>query len=105
MRIGNGEVIDSIERGNEARFINHSCQPNCITRKWNFLGETTVGVFALRDIAPGEELTFDYKFDVYSTPLSLCLCNSANCKGYLGLRPTEDEWKNKINSLPCTICN
>jgi SET domain-containing protein len=60
MRTENGEVIDPTTHGNIARFINHSCEPNCVTRKWTVLGETSVGIFALRDIHEDEELSFDY---------------------------------------------
>lgn len=38
MKTSKGEVIDPTEKGNLARFINHSCEPNCITQKWNVLG-------------------------------------------------------------------
>lgn len=34
MRISNNEVIDPTSRGNMARFMNHSCEPNCVTEKW-----------------------------------------------------------------------
>ena len=60
MKLNNQEVIDPTSKGNLARFINHSCQPNCITEKWNVLGEVCIGIFANRDINEDEELTFDY---------------------------------------------
>ena len=107
MKISAKEVIDPTYKGNIARFINHSCEPNCITQKWNVLGEISVGIFALRDIHPGEELTFDYQFDVYKTPLCKCLCGTRNCKGYLGLmqpEPSPTEWDLKVDSMPCEIC-
>jgi SET domain-containing protein len=50
MKTSKGEVIDPTYKGNLARFINHSCEPNCITQKWNVLGEICIGIFALRDI-------------------------------------------------------
>lgn len=53
-------MIDPTSKGNLARFINHSCEPNCITEKWNVLGEVCIGIFAIRDINEDEELTFDY---------------------------------------------
>lgn len=89
MKLSSKEVIDPTNKGNIAWFINHSCEPNCITQKWNVLGELGVGIFALKDIEFDEELTFDYKFDVYKTPLMRCLCGTNNCKGYLGLKPLE----------------
>jgi SET domain-containing protein len=60
MSMDNNEVIDPTFYGNIARFINHSCEPNCQTQKWNVLGEIMVGIFALKDIKENEELTFDY---------------------------------------------
>ena len=45
----------------ESRFANHSCDPNCRTEKWTVGGETAVGLFALRDIAEGEEVTYNYQ--------------------------------------------
>lgn len=107
MKLSSKELIDPTFKGSIARFINHSCEPNCITQKWNVLGEVVVGIFSIKDIPIGEELTFDYKFDVYKTPLSICYCGTHSCRGYLGLRPlnyTNEEWENKMNNLPCEIC-
>lgn len=107
MKLTSKEVIDATYKGNLARFINHSCAPNCITQKWNVLGEIGVGIFALRDIEAGEELTFDYQFDVYKTPLSKCLCGAVTCKGYLGLMQTENsstELELNYGQMSCDIC-
>lgn len=107
MKISSNEVIDPTFKGNMARFINHSCDPNCITQKWNVLGETCVGIFAIRDIPENYELTFDYQFDSFKTPLTKCLCGAGNCKGYLGRKPHElslEEWEEKLEYLPCSIC-
>jgi len=107
MRTVFNDVIDPTYKGNMARFINHSCEPNCITEKWYVLGETCVGIFAIRDIMENEELTFDYKFDSFNTSLTKCLCGAPTCKGYLGVRPTEytaEEWEERLNNLPCSIC-
>ena len=88
MRTSNSEVIDPTFVGNIARFINHSCDPNCETQKWNVLGEVCVGIFSLRDIKENEELSFDYQFDFFKTPFTKCYCGSAKCKGFLGVLPT-----------------
>lgn len=46
-------------------------------------GETCVGIFTLRPIAPGEELTYDYNFETFSEKKQRCLCGSVNCRGWL----------------------
>ncbi|KAK9722595.1 hypothetical protein K7432_002585 [Basidiobolus ranarum] len=43
-----------------------------------------MGIFTLRSIAVGEELTFDYKFERYGSVAQKCYCGEANCKGYIG---------------------
>lgn len=74
-------VIDADEGGNGIRFINHSCAPNCTT----MMEEGRVYVDALRRIAPGAELTYDYllqpgdpadAFEHY-----VCACGARICRG------------------------
>lgn len=55
-------TIDGKERGNIARYINHSCDPNCETE---VEGER-IFVYAIRDIAAGEELAYDYGDEYYN---------------------------------------
>ncbi|KAK2972581.1 hypothetical protein RJ640_020134 [Escallonia rubra] len=57
--------VDATKKGSLARFINHSCQPNCETRKWTVMGETRVGIFAKQDISFASELAYDYNFEWY----------------------------------------
>jgi SET domain-containing protein len=83
-------VIDASLGGNEARFINHSCDPNCevtITRRRVFID-------ALRDIAKGEEILYDYWYmtDESYTLADLrriypCRCGSPKCRGTLARPP------------------
>ncbi len=54
--LGNGKVLDGSPRWNKARYINHSCAPNCEAD----LHKRRVYIRALRDIEPGEELAYDY---------------------------------------------
>lgn len=53
MRTSGNDVIDPTYKGNLARFMNHSCDPNCETQKWHVLGETCIGLFAIKDIEEG----------------------------------------------------
>jgi histone-lysine N-methyltransferase SETD2 len=84
MNVGNGEVIDAARKGGLGRFINHSCQPNCETQKWVVRGELAIGLFALEDVAAGQELTFDYNFERYGDKPMKCLCASPSCRGVIG---------------------
>lgn len=107
MKTHKSHVIDPSTKGNLARFINHSCDPNCETQKWTVLGETCVGIFAIKDIKEGEEITFDYRFDSYSTALTKCFCGATNCKGYLGVVPptmSPEKWEKSLQKLPCVVC-
>ncbi|KAI3735806.1 hypothetical protein L6452_15322 [Arctium lappa] len=78
--------IDATRKGSLARFINHSCQPNCETRKWTVLGETRVGIFATQDISIGTELAYDYNFEWYGGVNVRCLCGAPNCSIFLGAK-------------------
>jgi histone-lysine N-methyltransferase SETD2 len=78
--------IDATRKGSVARFINHSCQPNCQTRKWTVLGETRVGIFAKQDICTGTELAYDYNFEWYGGINVRCLCGAPNCSIFLGAK-------------------
>jgi len=78
--------IDATRKGSLARFINHSCQPNCETRKWTILGEIRVGIFAKQDIYVGTELAYDYNFEWYGGANVRCLCGAPNCSKFLGAK-------------------
>jgi hypothetical protein len=58
-------AIDGARNGNDARFLNHSCDPNC--EPYNFGGH--VYIYAMRDVRQGEELTFDYRLRPVGTAL------------------------------------
>uniref|UniRef100_A0A0E0K107 Histone-lysine N-methyltransferase n=1 Tax=Oryza punctata TaxID=4537 RepID=A0A0E0K107_ORYPU len=85
MALNGGEVIDACTKGNLGRFINHSCSPNCRTEKWMVNGEVCIGIFAMRNIKKGEELTFDYNYvRVSGAAPQKCFCGTAKCRGYIG---------------------
>ncbi|KAJ3572249.1 hypothetical protein NPX13_g5113 [Xylaria arbuscula] len=83
-------IIDATT-GSIARFVNHSCQPNCRMVKWIVSGQPRMALFAGdRDITTGEELTYDYNFDPFSAKnVQKCLCGAPNCRGVLGPKPKE----------------
>ncbi len=64
---------------NPARFLNHSCSPNCEAKPD---GER-VWFVALRDIAAGEELTFNYGYDLEDYREHPCRCGATDCVGYI----------------------
>ncbi|KAJ3036813.1 Histone-Lysine N-Methyltransferase ash1l [Rhizophlyctis rosea] len=78
-----GEVIDACRKGTDARFINHSCEPNCHIEKWSVDGEYRVGIFATENIPEGGDLTYDYRFESFG-PAQSCFCGSKNCRGRIG---------------------
>lgn len=80
-------IIDAGPKGNEARFMNHSCRPNCETQKWTVSGDTRVGLFALEDVPAGTELTFNYNLECLGNGKTVCKCGAPNCSGFLGVRP------------------
>src|SRR6185436_5151030 len=79
----NGDVINPEVGGNDARWINHSCDPNCEAIE----EDDRIFIYAMRDIYPGEELFYDYALiiDDPITPATMkehaCHCGSKDCRG------------------------
>ncbi len=86
--------IDGNVPWNTARLINHSCDPNC--EAW-IVGRR-IYIYSLRDIQPGEELTFDYGFDVECYEDHPCRCGAKNCVGYIVARAQWDELKKRLEA-------
>lgn len=85
LKLDGGSVIDGHRMGGEARFVNHSCEPNCEMQKWSVNGLFRMALFALRDILPDEELCYDYNFSLFNPDEGqLCKCNSPKCRGVIG---------------------
>jgi SET domain-containing protein len=76
-------VIDAAVDGNEARFINHSCDPNCDA----IVEDGRIWIETIRDVATGEELAYDYAFILPErhTPAAKrrypCHCGAETCRG------------------------
>ena len=76
-------VLDATREGNEARFINHSCEPNCESE----IDRGRIFIFALRDIEVGEELHYDYAYERSGDETDSeeaqyrCRCGTRTCRG------------------------
>jgi len=83
--LSSGKVIDGGDKGNDARWINHSCGPNCEAQEGT--GGKRVYIVALQDIPAGEELFYDYGLIMEGRITKklkqeyLCLCGTPNCRG------------------------
>lgn len=81
--LDDGQVIDGAQGGNSARWINHSCAPNCEAEQQG----TRVFIHALRDIEPGDEIFIDYQLFVEGRQsaalrqLYACRCRARKCRG------------------------
>ena len=85
LHLDGGMAIDGHRMGNECRFVNHSCEPNCEMQKWTVNGHYRMALFALKDIQPGEELTYDYNFSLFNPHEGQrCKCGSDQCRGVIG---------------------
>lgn len=83
--LADGRVIDGGDEGNDARFINHSCEPNCEA----YEEDERVFIHALRDIEKGEELNYNYAlvYDGRHTQAIkkafACRCGAPSCTGVM----------------------
>lgn len=84
--------IDGNVPWNTARLINHSCEPNC--EAW--IEGRRIFIHATRDIACGEELTYDYGFDVDCFEEHPCRCGTRQCVGYIVGREQWPELRRRI---------
>ncbi|CAM6105213.1 unnamed protein product [Calypogeia fissa] len=83
-RIDRERIIDATRKGGIARFVNHSCSPNCVAKVICVKNQSKVVFFAQRDIYAGEEITYDYQFNFEQEGDKIpCFCGSATCRGTL----------------------
>lgn len=71
--------VDGHVKYNTARYINHSCNPNCESD----IIRNKIWIIAIRDIKKGEELSYNYGYDFDSYEDHPCRCGSYNCVGYI----------------------
>ena len=94
--LSDGQYIDAGVDGNEARYINHSCDPNCKAEE----EDGRIYIYAKKKIKAGEELTYDYRLERDGkrkkswNKLYACHCGSKNCRGTM-LAPLKKKKKKK----------
>lgn len=106
-RLDEDRVVDATLSGGLARYINHSCNPNCVTEMVDVDRECRIIIFAKRKITRGEEvrtkidetnilsinadvclfffqLSYDYKFDIEDDSHKIsCMCGAPNCRKWM----------------------
>jgi uncharacterized protein len=93
--------IDGRVLRNKARYINHSCEPNCEVH----MTSRTIWIVALRDIKTGEELTFNYGYELDDEMEQPCTCGAEHCCGFIlaqkywgVVKHSESiQWENRVN--------
>lgn len=87
--------IDGHVPNNLAKFINHSCNPNCES----VIYRREIWIRALRKIKAGEELTFDYGFDILEGLASPCACGEKQCVGFVMDKAYRSYFKRHVKPL------
>jgi len=88
-RMDTETVVDATKRGSLARYVNHSCEPNCFTQiaEYGAFGtkKKKIIIYSKRDIEQGEELKYDYKFAMAEEGEERlpCFCGAEKCRGFL----------------------
>lgn len=88
--------IDGEVPWNPARFLNHSCGPNCEAQQ----EEDRIWIVALRDIPAGEELTFNYGYDITEWRDYPCACGAPGCLGYIVAEEFHDQVRAELARGP-----
>jgi uncharacterized protein len=87
--------IDGNVSWNTARFMNHSCSPNCETEQDE---DDRIWVTSIKDIKKGEEISYNYGYDLDNWKDHPCRCGSENCVGYIVAEKHWDKLKKRKNS-------
>lgn len=75
MRLNKRYMIDGSDRKNAARYINHSCKPNCVP----YVERGKVNIYATKRITPGDELTYNYGKEYVTEFIAPDGCCCAHC--------------------------
>ena len=95
MHLEPGWYIDAREIGNMARYINHSCDPNCKLVPVNVNGYMRVAIICIKDVGPSEFLCYDYQFDTQHGEKFTCRCGAKNCRGSMKGGKTDEQEQKK----------
>lgn len=84
-RVDDDLVVDATHKGNIARLMNHCCVPNCSAKILTLNGQKRIVLYAKVPILPGQELTYDYKFQSSGDEEDAiaCLCGAEGCRRFL----------------------
>lgn len=94
--------IDGDVPANDARLINHSCDPNCEA----IIDEERIWIYALKNIQPGVELAYDYKYERTGANIAelekfyVCRCGSEKCRGSIMAPPKKRKKKKRTKQKP-----
>ena len=92
MALDTDVYLDARVKGGKARFINHSCEPNCVVDRWKVNGILRAAIFATKEIKEGEELSFDYQWErKRGRAPTKCHCGAPTCRGMLEMPKSMEE--------------
>merc|ERR1719383_1401267 len=103
MILAKGVYIDAHITRNICKYINHSCDPNSTTERWIVNKIPRIGIFAIKDVEIGEEISFDYKLQEPGKEAIVCRCGSDNCSGYIGLPKKSSVKKILYEVIGCIV--
>jgi SET domain-containing protein len=92
-------VVDGKRGGNESRYINHSCDPNCEA----IIEDDHIYIYAKKNIQPGTELTYDYQYErrpdhtKEDEEFYACRCGTEKCRGTILAPPKRTRAKKRAN--------
>lgn len=99
-QVDNGMVVDGGSQGNSARWINHSCEPNCEVQEDDHL---RLFIVAIQPIAKGDELFFDYALELpgrlskATKNAYACRCGAPTCRGTMLMLPAhKKQWQARL---------
>jgi SET domain-containing protein len=92
--------LDGSVESNPARFFNHSCAPNCEA----VCEEGRIWIVALRELQPGEEVTFNYGYDLADYKEHPCRCGAPECAGYIVAEDFHAQVKNRTIPTLEPVC-